>query len=586
MIQLRDYQTECRDAVDSLNARGVNRSLVALPTGTGKTEIIAHLLRLKGRRSLVLAHREELLDQAAARIEAANPVCTVDVEQAARKASKWADIVVASVQTFAVSPQRLDRIDADSIQDVIVDEAHHAIARTYIDILARLGLAPDIEGLSYQRMNKKKLNELLRAEYETFKPDINRTLTGFTATPHRTDGIALQWLFDEMAYTRSIEDMMRAGWLAKIKGIRVDTGLDITKVKTTRGDYQEKDLSEAINTPERNQLAVSSWLAHAGEGRQTIVFCVDVAHVEAMTQAFQDAGVDADFVVGASPKDERRGVIERFKTGKLQVLVNCMVLTEGFDHAATSCILMARPTKSSLLYTQMLGRGTRISEGKGDLLVIDLADTAKAGVTHLNTLFGLPPKLEVSGESDGPDVMDAVDAFEELQAEFPISLDHLDEALTIDEVRDLSEEFNPLLQASLPEWVADQVRLAWVRAPFGYALAMKGYTMGVVVDMLGHSELWCRGGTGTQKRGTKKALGKFGSAIEGLQFAEEWVGREFPDQFTFLDRSSAWHKRAAREPASKRQLYYLRREKIRFSEDISKVDATMLLGRAFAGSAE
>ena len=188
-LQLRDYQQECLSSLGAAARRGVKRMLVALPTGTGKTVVFSQIPSMikGGRRMLVVAHREELLDQAAAEISRANPALTVDMEQAKLHASPWANVVVASIQTLAVSPQRLEGLVPESIAVLVVDEAHHAPATSYVKLFARLGLAPDIDALS--ESTKTARSRLL----QEFKPGpAAPTLIGFTATPHRTDTIGLE----------------------------------------------------------------------------------------------------------------------------------------------------------------------------------------------------------------------------------------------------------------------------------------------------------------------------------------------------------------------------------------------------------
>lgn len=575
-MTLRDYQTECIQAVARYASQGGRRGLVALPTGTGKTVIFAEMARLARKgRVLVLAHREELLDQAATRIrDALGLERSIGVEQASRT-SNGADIVVASVQTLAVSPQRLEAMDPSQFSLVIVDEAHHSVARTYLQALSRFGLAPDVADLSNDALNRKQVRAEVRDRFEAFTPDTTSAplLAGFTATPTRTDGRGLEWLFDELVYSRSIREMMEAGWLCPMRGERVRTQADITGVKTKAGDYQESALSEAVNTPERNALVVDSYQALA-DGRQALVFAVDVQHTKDLCAAFQWAGVRADYVIGETK--ERSPIIDAYRAGDLQVLVNCMVLTEGFDAPETSCLVMARPTKSSLLYQQMLGRGTRIAEGKDDLLVIDLADTAKAGVSNINTMFGLPPELAHDNDSD---VLDVVDEVDDLRDSVPV--DMFGSAQTVDELREMADSFDPLQAATVENWLG--ARLAWTKTAFGYHLSVpigrdamhRGRTvsLGVVVDLLGRAELRLK-----EAGARAQVLARNAGIQTAIRQAEEWVEENANETLHMLDRKAKWRQDAP----SPKQAAFAAKLGLQVAPSMTKGDVSQLIDAALA----
>lgn len=303
-MEMRPYQVECIAAHLKYAHQKVKRQLVAMPTGTGKTVMFAQIpQKAQGRRVLVIAHRTELLAQAATKISESNPDLKVEIEQAGQKASPATQVIVASIQTLAVSPERLENLDPDNIGVVIIDEAHHATAKTYLRVLYRFGLAPDPDSITNYQLTAKKLNSETRKLFMDFQLPPNAPyLFGYTATPHRTDGIGLEYVFDEIVFQRSIQDMMKEGWLADIRGIQIPTETDIEDVKVSRGDYQEKALSEMVNTKPRNETLVNAYLAHAPD-RQALCFCVDVEHTEAVTEAFQEAGVNTAMVVGTTKAD-------------------------------------------------------------------------------------------------------------------------------------------------------------------------------------------------------------------------------------------------------------------------------------------
>lgn len=571
-IQLRDYQLECLEAIKNAAHRGVKRQLVVLATGTGKTVIFSQLPKMirGGRQMLVIAHRTELLDQAAEKIQWANPGLNVEVEQANRRVSPHAQAIVASIQTLSVSPKRLASLAPDTIALVIVDEAHHCTASTYVSLLHRLGLAPDVAGISKDRS---------QAAFASFKPDRNAPfLVGFTATPHRTDSIGLEAVLDEIVYSKTITEMMRTGWLCKIVGKRIETNADISGIKVTRGDFQEGSLSDSVNTPERNSLAVKSYLALAS-GRQALVFCVDVEHTQSMCQTFTDTGVKAEYVIGSSPQDLRGDIVQDYKSGKIQVLVNCMVLTEGFDAPETSCIVMARPTKSSLLYTQMMGRGTRIASGKEALLVIDLVDIGAAGVQTVNTLFGLPIKLEID-QDDG--VLAAKDLFDEEAGHLP--LESLKDARTLEDVRRMARDFDPLQQAMMPAHLEPVCTLAWVKTSYGYALSTNDGHVGIVENLLGQCSLRVVSrsrGAEPGLQGGSRLLGFAQTVEDGIRQAEKWVRENMGGYAGLLDKNAKW--RVSKDPATPSQLKWLTKKGIHHPPEITKGQASALLARAFAG---
>jgi len=372
---LRDYQQECLKTILYRYKTGVRRQLVCLPTGTGKTVIFASFpkfFRMK-RRMLVLAHREELLEQAREKIIRANPHLSVEVEQAARSAGSTCDVVVGSVQTLGrQSSSRIRRIAPDEFYLVVVDEAHHAIAPTYRRVLKWLGV---------------------------MEPGTRKLLVGFTATPKRGDGQGLDRVFEEIVFSRTLPEMIASGYLVPVSGYRVETSVDLSHVKIRLGDFISSQLSEAVNIKERNDLVIDVFKKYLSD-RQTLCFCVDVAHTYSLEKAFCDAGVSVASVTGEMSSEKRRKTLQDFSEGRVRVLTNCMVLTEGYDESSVSGIIIARPTRSSLLYVQMIGRGTRLHTGKKDVMIIDLVDVTKDhSLITLPSLFGLSDKFDLEGHT-------------------------------------------------------------------------------------------------------------------------------------------------------------------------------------------
>ena len=362
-IKLRDYQQAARDAIFQAHREGVTRPLACLPTGTGKTILFGAVAKDRNTKTLVLAHRDELLNQAIEKIGLIWPEASFGRVKADENDFQ-AQVVCASVQTLA-RPNRLEQVAHAGFETVIVDEAHHAAALSYRRILDYLGFMEGDPAL----MN-----------------------LGVTATAHRGDGVALGSIFEKIVYQVSILTMIRAGYLSDLRGFRVTTGTDLSKVGVRNGDFIEGQLAAAVNTPERNQAVVDAYLEYA-TGRKAIAFAVDVAHAEDLAETFRSSGVEAEAVSGKTPDDERKEILARFSAGEIQVITNCAVLTEGYDEPAVSCILMARPTKSKTLYIQCIGRGTRLFPGKTDCIVLDFTDS-RHDVCSLPTLVGKVLTLE------------------------------------------------------------------------------------------------------------------------------------------------------------------------------------------------
>jgi superfamily II DNA or RNA helicase len=334
---LRDYQVEAIEAVERALSSGLKRVVVSLPTGTGKTVIFAHWLRSRLGPSLVLVHRDELVTQAVEKLEHVIPDRRVGVVKAER--DDWdADIVVASVQSLR--KQRLERYQPGHFRQIVVDECHHSPAPTYRRILDYL---------------------------------VADAVLGVSATPYRGDRVSLSTIFDKLVYSLPFPRAVQAGWLVDFVPYRVQSSTSIAGVKTTAGDFAAGELERAVNTDERNSLIVQAWLK-LGENRRTIAFAAGVEHAYGLAALFREAGVVAEAVCGETPLKERREILERLRTGQTRVVTNAMVLTEGFDSPEVACIVVARPTKSVGLFTQMVGRGSRPATDKNNCLVIDVAD--------------------------------------------------------------------------------------------------------------------------------------------------------------------------------------------------------------------
>ncbi|EME86095.1 uncharacterized protein MYCFIDRAFT_52479 [Pseudocercospora fijiensis CIRAD86] len=370
--ELRSYQEDSIQAI--LNARndGKQRLGLSLPTGGGKTVVFSHLIdrfpnpNADATQTLILAHRRELVEQAASHCSMLYPDKSVEVEMGQIHASGLADITVASVQSIT-SKDRLLRYDPDRFKLLLIDEAHHSVSQRYLDVLQHFKLSKNGQRGS-------------------------TSLVGVTATFTRHDGIRLGEAYDEIVYHKDYLEMIQEGWLSNIAFTTVKTHANLSKVKTQSGDFQAASLSKAVNTAEINSLTVAAWRAKAGEARRsTLVFCVDLDHVEALTAEFRAQGVDAYFVTSDTDKKTRAARLEAFKREEFPVLVNCGIYTEGTDIPNVDCVLLARPTQSRNLLVQMIGRGLRLHSGKTNCHVIDMVASLETGIVTTPTLFGLDP---------------------------------------------------------------------------------------------------------------------------------------------------------------------------------------------------
>jgi len=354
-LHLRPYQRECIDAVFQAWGEGMRRPAVVLPTGAGKTVVFSHLIkefreRRKAdpfhhthRRVIVLVHRDELADQAIAKIRATLPDGVTVGKVKAESNQVGADVMVCSVQTL-VSAKRRDNLTAfekhyGRIGLIITDECHHAAAASY------------------------------RKVYDAFPDALN---LGVTATMARGDKVGLGGVWDGVVYSKSVLWMIANGYLSDVRTKRVEAkGLDLSGVSKSRGDYAAGSLGEAMEAAEFERAIAEAYTEHAKD-RPGVVFTPTVATAESAAEALNTAGVSTAVISGATPRDERLATFEAFRRGDVQVLSNCMVLTEGFDAPWAEVAVIARPTQSAPLYTQMVGRVLRTWPGKTEALVLDL----------------------------------------------------------------------------------------------------------------------------------------------------------------------------------------------------------------------
>lgn len=344
-MELRDYQKEC---IDIIEAKAPGAYLCQMPTGCGKTATFTHIPR-NGGRVLVLAHREELVRQPARYYD-----CPVGFE-IAKERSHGEDVVIASVQSLV---NRLDRFSYDEFDKIITDEAHHAAASTY-----------------------KKI-------YDYFSPEKH---IGFTATPNRGDKAKLDDVYSEIIFQRDLRWAIQNGYLCDIHCLRVNIGFDLSAVHTRHGDYAPGELEEAMDG---TADAIAQAYREHSKGA-TLIFAVSVNQAEEIAKRIPGA-----VVVTGKTKD-RADIIERFTRREIPCIVNVMVFTEGTDIPLVETVIIARPTQSEALYTQMVGRGLRTHPDKEKLILIDCVGvTGKASLCTAPTLIGIDLKDVPAGKAD------------------------------------------------------------------------------------------------------------------------------------------------------------------------------------------
>jgi len=340
-VQLRPYQQNALDrirlAFRTHRAKGVDpKVMVCSPTGSGKGVMLSSVINsaaAKGSKVLFLVHRTEILFQVSDYMD------HYEIKHGIIKAGEIYDprhnVDLASVQTMI---RRIKHKDFGPYDMIVVDEAHHSTAATYVEIIKKY--APKL-------------------------------LLGFTATPCRKSGMGLGAMYNELVIVATMQDLVDQGYLVPVRYF-APFEPDLKGVKITAGDYNEKQLSMAMMQGAITANIVEKW-KQLGEGRQTVCFTTTVAHSVAVCEKFRAEGISAEHVDGTTDPEERKDILKRYVRGEFQILCNCAVFTEGVDIPTISCVIMARPTKSIVMYLQCVGRGMRLASGKTDMILLDMA---------------------------------------------------------------------------------------------------------------------------------------------------------------------------------------------------------------------
>ena len=450
MQALRPYQEEALQAILAARARGVQRAVLVASVGSGKTTVFTALIRAlreggNTREALIVAHREELLAQAAERTRQNCPGLRVAIEQGPQQVEEGAaDVVVASVQT--IGRKGTARLGWLRPGLVIVDEMHHAIpGSSYERVLDRFGETAFTLGVTgtMKRLDRVSL--------------------------HRAaNGQAMGGLWEEVVYEYPIRRAIEEGYLCPLRGYRVQTDVDLSGVGTTAGDFNQAELAAAVVAEARTERAVDHWFDVA-EGRQTIAFGVNVAHAHQIAETFKARGVPAEAVDGTMDSDKRAAIMDRYRRGETLVLANCMIVTEGADFPETACILMLRPTQSWSLFSQMAGRGLRLKTGGGDCVVIDVVDlTTRHDLATVPAILDLPAGLDLEGRT----LSEAAKGLDELGAAAGFLKDYAPK--TFSELQTVLRQIDLFRCVEPAPEVRRVARLAWLSVPGGYYVSCGG----------------------------------------------------------------------------------------------------------------
>lgn len=387
-MELRQYQEEARQAVEKQWEDGIQKTLLVLPTGCGKTIVFAKITEdrvRRGDRVLILAHRGELLEQAADKIGKVTRLgCAMEKAEQTCLGS-WFRVVVGSVQSL-MREKRLGRFPADYFGTIIIDEAHHCISDSYQKVLRHFE---------------------------------NAKVLGVTATPDRGDMRNLGEVFDSLAYEYTLPKAIREGYLSPIKALTIPLQLDLSGVAMQSGDFKAGDIATALD-PYLYQIADE--MSKYCRDRKTVVFLPLVKTSQKFRDILQEKGFQAAEVNGES--EDRAEILEAFERGEYNVLCNSMLLTEGWDCPSVDCVVVLRPTKVRSLYSQMVGRGTRLYPGKEHLLLLDFLwhterhelchpadlictskDVAQKMTENLEEAAGFPIDLEEAEKKASEDVI-------------------------------------------------------------------------------------------------------------------------------------------------------------------------------------
>ena len=560
-MKLRPYQKDAIQGIKKEWQNGFNKQAIILATGLGKTIIFLHLIagitKKTGKKALILAHREELLEQAKDKLTKMDNSILANIEKAEKVAGKNAQVIIASVPTIGRSgSDRIKKFNPNDFGVVVVDECHHASASTYQNVLEHFGLLKDQEedGKTGNDWNKSTL------------------LLGVTATPSRNDNKGIDRIFDTVAYEYGIIQAIKDGWLAPIRAWRVNTETDLDGIKTTAGDFNIGELGKTVNNDDRNGLIVSAY-KKITPNKQALCFAVDVEHANTLAKRFTKEGIKSEVIVGSLDSGKRAKILKDFSEKKIQVVVNCMVLTEGFDEPSIEVILLARPTQSGILFQQMIGRGTRLNEGKEHLAVIDFVDnTYRQKLQTSSSLLGLGSDIDFQGN-------DIIEAKEKIDKLLDIAPSTDLSKIVINNINYSVEEIDMMSGLKVPDEISTFTKFDWHRYDKNtYKLGTgDGHTMFLTKNIVGQYVF--RTIFYDKEKGEKQIqkLGQWKDLKQAIKEVDSYITRVHPKSIRLVKNNAPWRK----HPPTLNQEQLLR--KFRINEEVlkklNKGDAARLITR-------
>lgn len=566
MYSLRPYQKKAVENIASRLRAGVKRQVLVLATWLWKTFVFCQFpehVKKRGKKTLILAHRWELLEQAKDELLNISPHLNVQIEKWEETSDPNADVIIASVQTLGrEGSNRIEKFSPDEFGMIIIDEAHHSTASTYQNILTYFWANPNTE----------------------LRPD-HPLVLGVTATPNRRDNVWLDTIFEEVIFKYDIKDGIQDGYLAPIKAYSIFTDESLEWVTVRAGDFANNELSKAVNTARRNKLIVETY-KKISDGEKAVAFCVDVAHSEELANMFRDEWYRAVSISGETPAEERRELLDKFKNWNIQIVCNCMILTEGYNNPAIKTVLFARPTTSNSLYLQMGGRWTRLHPGKDFVNFVDFVDNlSKHRLVTSSTIIGLDQPIKVKWEP----LLELEDKFAEIISASPY------EDLSELEIEDLDkriQEVDIFKHAKLSEFIKTNSGYAWNKYYEGYRLslgrhegepllcevrenAIGKYTVRFLL-LEEQTPMFSNG----FKKYSEKELHEFQAddLVWAIQEADKYIFDNYRENVSLVrqDAKRRW------EPPSEKQIKILKKFGYHNAHELSKGEASTLLGKIFA----
>jgi len=506
--ELRPYQIESVEAVKNLK-EGFN-GIISLPTASGKTVIMSTIANETVGRVLIVIQSTILREQTIEKLLNTNPKLDIGSVQASLNEISNR-IVVASRQSLTHSKStRLEKMsEHGDFELVIFDEAHSACGQI-----------------------KKILDKL--------SPNIKAV--GLTATPWNLE---MQNVFNGIIYQKPILEMIKNKYLCEPKAIYVYSGTDLSNVKTIAGEFNQRQLEDAVNTDNRNEIIVEAYLKHASNRKSTIVFASGIAHARDICQTFNDNNVVCDYIDSTIEDSKREEIMDRFNSGKLPVIVNVGILTIGYDNSSVDALIFARPTKSKILYVQCLGRGLRTSEGKENCLVIDVVDIVrKHDLMTMTDIFGVELK-------DGETLTEAIEREKQNEAE-KLEREELVKQKEIERLAIIAEELK-LFKTHMSDYF-EQTYFDWYKCDNEiFALSITSDLHYAIYKNLNENVFELYVVNTTNRINTRDYVSEDDNLINLIEEAEKYASRKYS---TFLDRKAKWKH----ETATQKQLEWLKKE--------------------------